>query len=532
MRHLKKVLSLLIIVMALLVGSVTVWAADKILFIPHDNRPISAAETAEVVQKAGYEVVMPPADMLCGGVNQAGDTEALWQWTQENIAGAKAAMISADSMIYGGLVPSRKHEVPLDTLLKRAERLATLQQANPRLKMYIFGSLMRTPRSGAHAGAEEPDYYLQYGADIFRRSALLDKAEMQSLSSGEKQELAVLEKAIPEKYLTDWQTRREKNITVSRKLIDMTREGRISYLVIGKDDNAPLSQTHREARELQGHAAGLPTTKFQLLAGIDEFGLLLLTRAVNDLEKVIPFVYTEYAPGKGYDTVPNFSDAKIGDSVKAAIQVAGAMPVTDPAKADLVFLVSTNKNGATGDGKAPATDSRIPSNDGRPRHNTQAMIQRVNDYVYLGYPLALADISFANGADDALMQGLQQGNLLYRLRGYAGWNTATNSAGFALAMGLLSRRISDDDCDKLLTRRYLEDWGYQTIVRTKVGDTLYGFRQSDVYSNLGSREGAVTARIQQGIRDFAMYNLPPFAGLDAVKVTLPWHRMFEADFSW
>ncbi len=528
----KRALSAFVAVMLLVVGSVTAWAADKILFIPHDNRPISSSETAEVVQKAGYDVVMPPKDMLCGGVNQAADTEALWQWTQKNLSGAKAAMISADSMIYGGLVPSRKHEIPLDTLLDRAERLSKLQQANPGMKIYIFGSLMRTPRSGAYAGSEEPDYYMQYGADIFQRSALLDKQETTALSKKEKKELSVREAAIPAKYLSDWQARRDKNFQVNKKLIDMTREGRLSYLVIGKDDNAPLSQTHKEARDLKKYAEGLPATRFQLLAGIDEFGLLLLTRAVNDLERVIPFVYTEYAPGKGYDTVPSFSDAKIGDSVNAAIQVAGAIPVADPAKADLVFLVSTNKDGVTGDGIVIGEGVKLPSNDGRERENTKAMAQKVNDYVYRGYPLALADISFANGADSALMKRLQQGNLLYRLRGYSGWNTATNSTGFALAMGILSRHISDDDCDRLLTRRYLEDWGYQAIIRGKVGDTLYGFRQRDVYTNLGSREGAVTDRIQQEIRNFALYNLPPFDGLDDVQVKLPWHRMFEADFVW
>ena len=29
---------------------------DKILFIPHDNRPISDKQTAEVVKKLGYDV--------------------------------------------------------------------------------------------------------------------------------------------------------------------------------------------------------------------------------------------------------------------------------------------------------------------------------------------------------------------------------------------------------------------------------------------------------------------------------------------
>lgn len=514
-------------------GNVTALAADKILFIPHDNRPISAAETAEVVKKAGYDVVMPPDELLSGGTKRFGDTEALWQWTKENLPGAKAAMISSDSMIYGGLVPSRKHEESTEKLLARAQRLADLQKENPRLKLYVFGSLMRTPKSGAAAGMEEPEYYGQYGASIFRRSALLDKQEETALNEAETKELKNLTESIPTDVWQDWLTRREKNVKVSKKLIDMTRQGELSYLVIGKDDNAPLSQTHREARELKKYAQGISPAKFQLLAGIDEFGLLLMTRAVNDMENVIPFVYTEYAPGKGYDTVPSYSDSKIGDSVKAAIRVAGGYPVNDPAKADLILLVNTNANGATGESwNMQEGNKNFPANNGKARENTKAMVQKVNDYVYLGRQIALADIAFANGADNALMKGLQSGNLLYHLRAYAGWNTATNSTGFALAAGMLSSRINDDDCDRLLTMRYLEDWGYQSNVRMQVGNRIYGFRQSDAYSRIGSREGAITARLQKEMRRFAQSNLPPFDGLDDVRVTLPWHRMFEAAFDW
>ena len=50
--------------------------------------------------------------------------------------------------------------------------------------------------------------------------------------------------------------------------------------------------------------------------------------------------------------------------------------------------------------------------------------------------MAVGDIAFANGADNALMKQLQDRDLLDKLYGYAGWNTATNSTGFALGMGM------------------------------------------------------------------------------------------------
>ena len=38
----------------------------RILFVPHDNRPISDEQTAEVVEKLGYDVMVPP-DKILGG---------------------------------------------------------------------------------------------------------------------------------------------------------------------------------------------------------------------------------------------------------------------------------------------------------------------------------------------------------------------------------------------------------------------------------------------------------------------------------
>ena len=101
----------IIMVLGLLLwGLVCVWpgqnaeaAKGKLLFIPQDNRPISGEETADVVRSLGYEVVMPPQEYLNRGTSQPGEPDKLWQWVHENIRGAKAAMVSSDALLYGGL---------------------------------------------------------------------------------------------------------------------------------------------------------------------------------------------------------------------------------------------------------------------------------------------------------------------------------------------------------------------------------------------------------------------------------------------
>jgi len=69
---------------------------EKIIFIPHDSRPISSTQTADVVTKAGYEVVVPPTELL-GSREDLGHPDQLWTWLHETIAqpGVKAAVISS-----------------------------------------------------------------------------------------------------------------------------------------------------------------------------------------------------------------------------------------------------------------------------------------------------------------------------------------------------------------------------------------------------------------------------------------------------
>ena len=497
---------------------------EKIIFIPHDGRPISSKQTADVVQQAGYEVIVPPQELL-GSRDDWGHPDELWAWARENMAqpGVKAAVISSDTMIYGSLVGSRKHSYTREEVLARAARFDELQRAHPKTPLYVFGSIMRTPRSGEASGHEEPEYYRRYGADIFRYTVLRDKEEVEGLSRRERKEYAFLGRLIPKEALADWMGRREKNYAVNEYMIDLMRKrGTFRYLALGRDDNAPFSQTHLESRHLTETGADLGKTRFQTMAGIDEIALLMLTRAVNEQRREVPFVYARYNWGRGQDTVPAYSDEKIGTSISDAVTAAGGMIVRAPEKADVVLTVNTNPDGKT-------YEANALMNDGEERDGTKYFADIVADYVAKGYPVAIADIAFANGSDNALMAALQRRGLLYKIRAYAGWNTPTNSSGFAIGQGMLVRHMEPDAVDHLLTTRYLDDWAYQANVRNTIARQLTWLRGDGFYGSLGTKKDAVSVRSTRMMNRFIEENLPPIAEINVVEVTFPWNRLFESD---
>lgn len=495
---------------------------EKILYIPHDSRPIVNKQTIEILEKAGVQIVSPPVELL-GDRENLGDPDLLWDWLNKNAKkDLTAAVISSDSLLYGSLVGSRKHEYDGDEILARADLFKEFRRKHKKLPLYVFGSIMRTPRTGLASGYEEPDYYRYYGTNIFRLTELMDKQELEGLTPREIKEFNFLQRLIPQKALEDWMGRREKNFDANKKLIDYARDKTFDYLLLGRDDNAPFSQTHNEGRKLLAYGDGI--NDYLTTAGIDEFGLILLARAVNARANVSPKIFVRYNWGRGEQTIPAYSDEPIGNSIQAAIKATGATLTDDDSRADFILAVNTNPAGETYE----ASDE---INSDTARDGTKFFADTVQDLVSGGKKVIVADVTFSNGSDNALMAQLKQDGLLFKLKAYAGWNTATNSSGFALSSGILTSRMNDNAVNELLLRRYLDDWAYQSNIRQIGADQLYWIAGDGRYEFLNEKRGSAEESCASLMKIFVQSNLPKFTGSDNIQIRFPWNRMFEADIS-
>ena len=189
-------------------------------------------------------------------------------------------------------------------------------------------------------------------------------------------------------------------------------------------------------------------------------------------------------------------------------------------------MVNTNFDGTTG----AANDL---NNVYIPNENIIDFVNMVDEAVQANKKVGIGDITFGNGSDNALMFSLYGKNLLDKLNAYSGWNTPTNSTGYALAMGMGANYTDRVGILKMLEVRYLDDWLYQANIRQAVANRLNSMPGEGDYGNTKTRtlpaEKLATEALQKMIAD---YGLEKFEGQSYVadaQIRFPWQRMFEAD---
>lgn len=489
-------------------------SAQTIIYIPVDDRPVNLDYVVDTAKAAGVDIVTPPASLL-GSRSNSGNSDSLWIWLFGHASTAGGVVAAADSLLYGNLMTSRTHNLPSQVIEDRLANFNKLKALNPKMKLYIYSTIMRTPQSGE--GGEEPPYYKIYGADIFRITALRDQAETQELSQSEKSELRDLLTKVPQSILTDWYARREKNFIANQRLIDYTKKDTFAYFLLGRDDCSPYSQSHMESRHLATETANLPISSYASFPGADELGMLMVTRAINNATDRTPTVRVLFAAGTGPDTVPSYEDVAVGQTINAHILAAGGIPL-DSEQADLILAVNT-----PGDGITREADSTF--NRGQFRAEPVVLVWDIAYEVKAGQRIAVADIAFGNGADNTFMSELSKRGLLFKLESYSGWNTASNTIGYAIGQGMLASKMAPEAKNRLLAVRFLDDWAYQANVRDVVGrEVLY--RLGGSWFCLGKLTSRLTTETDRRLQTFAAANFSAYP-LKNFKVSFPLDRMFE-----
>jgi len=444
---------------------------------------------------------------------------------QLNYADITSVIVNSDMLCYGGLIASRTNDTPIEIAFGRLKRLAELRKKVPKTKFYVFSSIMRLAPTATRATAAWRLQLAKYAElkDQYRREPSEDL----------RKRLDALAARIPSYEIIKYEDARARNLEVNRELIKMRSRSQFDYLIFGQDDAKPFGPHIPETERLRQLAAKQYVTgSVYFCEGIDQLGNITLSRAMLRQAAWAPKLRIVYSDNTKISHIANYESKQIQTSVKDQILSSGARIAVGDEDFDYTLYVN------------------VPGRDPGPFAQFQ---QALTSEVDQGFPVAVADINIANdGTSDAeLFATLQEGDRMFKLLSFAGWNTAGNSLGTAIPTAniyLLARRSKVDPLKRevaqreFLLHRFVNDYAYHKITRPQAyalidasprasREETYGLAFDEVNdfvaADLRVHLDKYFAEDFLGKRFFAGTQQYEVTGLSDVKIFLPWPRAYE-----
>ena len=437
----------------------------KIGFVPIDNRPVCYTLPEQIAAiDESIELFMPDKNLL-GSLTKYADTDKLFEWLK-NLPELDAVIISLDTLAYGGLISSRRCPDKFEQIKSRIEKLKEiLSQKNA--EIYAFSSIMRI--SNNNINEEEKEYWNKWGKKIFNYSYCMDKYG------------TVCQKEIPDEILEDYLNTRKRNFEINKIYLDWQKQGFFNTLVFSKDDCAEFGFNVQEAKTLEKLGGFVKT-------GADEIPLSLLARAIKGDVKIAPvFLEPQYK-----NLISNYEDIPVEKSVSGQIELAGCK-ISNENDADILLYVNNFKK---------HQGEIVMGIDTEPFNGTWETPLK---------PYMIADIRFANGADNKFVEQIFKTDFDDNFYGYSAWNTTANTLGSlicAAKIKYLAKNYSENAFKKLAISRFLDDWAYQANVRQQKPD------KKTVKKNMTKFEKIICDKINLNTN---------------INYKFPWNRLFEVE---
>lgn len=492
----------------------------KIVLVPLDERPVNYLYP-NLIGEGDYEICLPPREYL-GDKKKAGDVKKISDWLVENSKDADVVIVSIDTLIFGGIVPSRLHHETYETLHQRIAVIPQIKKNNPKMKLFGFELIMRCP--GYNSAEEEPDYYEEYGSMIHRYGECQHKESLGLLTEEEKEEFAKLKETLPKEYLDDYVNRRHLNTDLLLTNLEYVKEGVFDFFIVPQDDSTEYGFTILDQIRVRKYFADNHLEKVTAMyPSADDTGLTMLARAVCTLNGYSPKIFVKYASEHGGECIPWFEDRALDKTMNYQISSAGAERVYSFEEADIVLGVTM-------------VDEMLDFDN--PRFHQVYEVQRdipgfisfLKEALAKGKVVTIGDNATANGADHLVFDELHKEGLLYQIHGYAAWNTSSNTLGTCICQSILYYFYRDEKKNQeFLTYRYYEDCGYMTYTRGEVSKNYLPSLGLN-YFKVDGKQGKVPPIIKKVLMNYMAENYPEVAAkVSDIHVRQPWERMFETE---
>ena len=491
----------------------------RIVMIPLDDRPCNYKYPL-LLPKEDYQIIMPDKDIMCFHKTEA-NFDKLANWLMDNIGQADILILSMDTLIFGGLVPSRLHNYSFSVLEKRLEIIKKIKEVRKDLKIFGFELIMRCPSYSSDA--EEPTYYAECGKEIFRLGELCHLAKLGKVTEAENKEMKELKSFIKEEYINDYLARRETNLKVLSSTLQLVKEGYFDYFIVPQDDASVYGYTAMDQIKVREFIKSNSLhCQVSMYPSADDVGLSLIGRAISTLNCYQPKVFVKYSSPKAPFCIPWFEDRMQDETIKYQILSIDGVRVYSLEEADIILAVNMTSKMLHKDDPEFAAVYDV-------ERNLSEFVSFLKYAKKTGKVVAVADTAFCNGSDAEFVKLLAKQNMLLDIDVYAGWNTSSNTIGTTLGAATSYFFGKDEESKlKFLVYRYTEDYGYMVYARATVTSMLDGLGleafnlkdKNDLVSGLVKDE--ITKVINNDLGELNKY-------IKDIKIKMPWNRMFECD---
>ena len=367
----------------------------------------------------------------------------------EHIAGFDAAILSIDQLLHGGLIASRQAKKTIADEEDLLNFLRRLRAAHPNIPLYAFSILPRmTPPDGL-VDWEEQKRLMKYSR-LLGRIAREKNPRDEDLSA-----LDDLRASISAENLAQYERLFANYADFGQRLISLAENGTLDRLVIGQDDSEPNSipnlVLHKFSELLA--AKGISENRVFLAQGADELALSILAADEAQRNGFSPRVALIYNDSSTPDRVLPYMGATLEKTAREKIRFTRGTIAASPETADFTLYISANDKATANTRKAAAATINMLLDNKR--------------------AVALVDLAEHLRLDETLLPVLVENKTpIHMLAAYAGWNTASNSVGTAVAHAVLlqiAQRRAQTENDALsvaaahisfLDGRFLEDCYY------------------------------------------------------------------------
>jgi len=488
-------------------------AAQGIVLVPLDDRPVTLQLPQMLASIAGVRIATPPKTMI-GHFLTPGNPEMIASWLQSaDIANAQAFVLSTDMLAYGGLIASRTPQTPEHVAVARLRVLSALRQRHPDAWIGAFGTIMRLAPTGVPSLGQARGFFAAYPMwDYLQQYANLHDPPLPE----EEASAEHLRQLIGPVVLSQYLEARARNREVDRFALRLTAQGDVNRYVLGQDDAGAVGLHIKDVAALRSDVESLKIAdRASIEPGADELAMALVAHALAWRVGWSPRIAVRYSSANGASFNDPLEFVPVDQTIDSLISLCGG--IRDDRKPDITLYV------------------RVP--DGFDTEDP-TLLAAIEGDLAAHKSVAIADLTFLEPTfthQAAFAQGLIMSGIAGKLDAYASWNTSANTIGTALAEAIAAgagRRARTYDAvahAQFMLNRFIDDYAYHAYVRPALNaeldarrvDHSYLLPEDALFTDHRNRMLLWRQAVELKREIYPQYK---DAGLT---ITLPWERTFE-----